>query len=131
MAVGERGAVPIYGVAIWRNIDPRVARFRVFLSGFSNGFRKVQGPDGLEVVLRRTLVIDFWRPGDEFNVREPQFQIQGDPTWLYLPDDVEKTPTAANPTNGNTALPAPNNSGTGDNNATGNSSTGNSSTGNN
>ena len=90
---GDRGAQPIYGVAMWRGIDPRATNFRVLASGFSNGFRRSAGPSGEPLVLRRDLQVDFWRPGDEFALTEREFRFKGEPAWVYVPD--ETTPAVA------------------------------------
>ena len=94
--VGE-GAV--YGVATWTGVDPTTDHFTVLLNGFSNGYRIVDGPDGRPVVERRTGVIKFRRPGDEFDERETEFRLGVDPRgdepaaagvphWEYLPDEA-------------------------------------------
>ncbi|QDT37292.1 hypothetical protein [Stratiformator vulcanicus] len=77
----------IYGVAMWRNIDPETDFFRVALEGFSNGYQEMKGPGGQPMILRRVLVQDFWRPGDQFEEEEKEFQFKGGPRWLYLPDE--------------------------------------------
>lgn len=77
----------IQGIATWTNLDPTADRYTVFLTGFSNGFRKVPGPDGAEVVQWKTIQMKYWRPGDEFNQREPEIRLQTDaanqPLWIY------------------------------------------------
>lgn len=77
----------IQGIATWTNLDPMADRYTVFLTGFSNGFRKVPGPDGAEVVQWKTVQMKYWRPGDEFNQREPEIRLQTDaanqPMWIY------------------------------------------------
>jgi hypothetical protein len=77
----------IHGVVTWRGIDPRTDEFTVFLSGFSNGYQIVKGPDGQPLVLRKTLVQDFWRPGDEFDQSEREIRVRGPARWEYIPDD--------------------------------------------
>ncbi len=41
---GEEPKDPIFGVAIWRNVSPDVDYCRLFMSGFSNGYKYVRGP---------------------------------------------------------------------------------------
>lgn len=77
----------IHGVATWRGIDPRTDEFTVYLAGFSNGYRIVSAPDGQPLVLRKTLVQDFWRPGDEFEQTEREIRVRGAARWEYRPDD--------------------------------------------
>ncbi len=77
----------LQGIATWTNIDPKADRYTVYLTGFSNGFRKVPGPDGEEVVQWKTIQMKYWRPGDELNQREPEIRIETDaanqPMWIF------------------------------------------------
>lgn len=77
----------IQGVATWTGIDPEADRYTVYLTGFSNGFRKVPGPDGAEVVQWKTIRMKYWRPGDKLNQREPEIRLEIDeanmPQWIY------------------------------------------------
>lgn len=82
---------PMYGVAIFRNVNPEIDHFRLFAGGFSNGFRQIQGPDGEPLILQREIVVEFWRPGDEFSVTEPEIRIQGQPRWIYRAEDAKPT----------------------------------------
>ena len=72
-----------YGVVLWRDIDPETDRFSLFMTGFSNGYRLVKGPDGETLVERKTVVQKFWRPGDEFDQNEREIRFDGDPQWIY------------------------------------------------
>ncbi|HCS53249.1 hypothetical protein [Rubinisphaera sp.] len=76
----------LFGVAIFPGIDPAVDRFTVYMSGFSNGYRTVDGPDGEPILERKTIKQEFWRPGDQFDPESPEFRFQGDPQWIYRPD---------------------------------------------
>ena len=71
----------IYGVATWRGVDPETDFFKIFMTGFSNGYIKV-GNDRID---RRTIVQEYRRPGD--NVDEVQREIRaiGHPEWIYRP----------------------------------------------
>lgn len=79
----------IYGVCLWTGIDPGTDYFTVLFSGLTNGYKNVEGPDGKTVTLRKTLVQQYWRPGDEFGQQEQEFRPKGKPYWVYLPDDPE------------------------------------------
>ena len=72
-----------YGVVLWRDIDPQTDRFSLFMTGFSNGYRLVKGPDGETLVERKTVLQKFWRPGDEFDQDEREIKFDGDPQWIY------------------------------------------------
>lgn len=74
------------GVAMWRGVDPNTDRFKIFVTGLSNGYRKEVGQDGVAVTLRKTLVLDFWRPSDALdqNEREVRPNPKNDqPQWIY------------------------------------------------
>lgn len=36
---------------------------------------------------RKTLIQKYWRPGDEFRQNEREVRAQGEPRWIYRPDD--------------------------------------------
>jgi hypothetical protein len=73
----------IYGVATFTDIDPEADRYTVFMTGFSNGVRKVPGTEGTSSVQNKTIVTKYWRPGDQFNQREPEIRLDGDPQWIW------------------------------------------------
>lgn len=73
----------IHGVATWVNVDPEADRYTVYLGGFSNGFKKVAGPDGTEVLQTKTIRMKYWRPGDRFDQKESEIRLDGDPQWIY------------------------------------------------
>lgn len=73
------------GVATWTGIDPDVVFFTVYMTGFSNGYKikEENGPNGQPVVLRRTLMQRFWRPGDRFEQNEEEIRLKDEPRWVY------------------------------------------------
>ncbi|MBW3542758.1 MAG: hypothetical protein KY476_21055 [Planctomycetes bacterium] len=109
----------IYGVATWKDVDPETDYFTVYMSGFSNGIRVMNGPDGKPLVLRKTIMQDFWRPGDRFDQTEDEVRFQGEPRWDYRPDAPgatvlvpnEATPPAAAPAGQENAAPPAQNDG--------------------
>ncbi len=81
----------IWGVAMFRGIDPATDAFTLYLTGFSNAYKVMPAsPDdaGEPLVMRKTLIQKFARPGDEFDLSEAEFRLVGDPVWDYRPDDV-------------------------------------------
>uniref|UniRef100_A0A7C2K0P9 Uncharacterized protein n=1 Tax=Schlesneria paludicola TaxID=360056 RepID=A0A7C2K0P9_9PLAN len=80
---GSDGEQVIQGVAMFTGVDPRADRYTVFLSGFSNGVRKLAAPDGSTAIQNKTIMMKYWRPGDEFELREPEIRLDGDPQWMY------------------------------------------------
>jgi hypothetical protein len=87
IAVGET----VWGVATWQDVDPNNVWFSVYVEGLTNAYKIVDDPakyaayreaakkpvaerTGPMPVFReirtKVLKINFWRPGDEFNVLE-------------------------------------------------------------
>jgi hypothetical protein len=83
---------PIYGVATWRNVEPKTDDFTVFMGGFSNGYRIGKDPDGAPLALRRTIMIEYWRPGDRFDQNEREIRVRTPPEWMYRPDEPDSEP---------------------------------------
>ena len=54
----------IWGVAIWRNVDPRIDYISVNVTGLTNAFRIDTDQAGVRSFKQRTLQLNFWRPGD-------------------------------------------------------------------
>jgi len=44
--------------------------------------------DDTVTVWRKTLLMKFWRPGDRFDQSEREIRLQGDPRWIYRPEDA-------------------------------------------
>lgn len=64
----------LYGVAIWRNVDPDTDYFTVFMSGFSNAYR-IDRPDADLIVERKVVEQRFGRPGDRYRQQESEFRF--------------------------------------------------------
>lgn len=90
-----------YGVAVWRNVNPKADFFKVTMSGFSNAYR-ISGPPDDRVVEEKVVVQKFARPGDEFYQEEDEYRfvdeadLDGDkkidvryPRWEYRPRSVK------------------------------------------
>jgi len=95
-APGAKQQNVIYGVVMWKQVDSRTDYFTIFMSGFSNGYQTGKGPAGKPLLLRRTIVQQYWRPGDRFDQNEDEFRPRGAPRWIYRPDGVN-TPSAKPP----------------------------------
>ena len=63
----------VWGVAIWRNVDPRVDFVNVNITGLTNAYRIENTEPGERKIRRRTLQLNFWRPGDR--VRQAQDKV--------------------------------------------------------
>ena len=92
IAVGQT----LWGVATWEDVDPRVDRFSVYVKGLTNAYRwrdmKGTYKKGDPILTgrrlsRKTLMLNFWRPGDEYfeNEKEIRYGIPGevDYEWVY------------------------------------------------
>jgi hypothetical protein len=86
----------VWGVATWEDIDPRTNRFSIYTSGLTNAYQWSDEPGKFKPgaplgtgrrLLRKTLKLNFWRPGDESDPkeREIRFGIPGelDYDWVY------------------------------------------------
>lgn len=82
---GVKDPASAFGCAMWRNIDPLTDKFTLFFNGFSNGYQIGKTPEGADIVLRKTLVVDFDRPSDELEQSEDEIRPSSDPRWEYLP----------------------------------------------
>lgn len=71
------------GVATWTGIDSGTDFFAIYFTGFSNGYKVQTGPNGEEIVLRRTLVQKFWRPSDRFDQNESEIRLKDEAKWVY------------------------------------------------
>ncbi len=65
----------VWGVAMWTDIDPRIHRFSVYVSGLSNIYRwrePIEGADRIKD--RKTLKINWWRVGDRYSLNDKEIQ---------------------------------------------------------
>lgn len=92
----------VYGVAVWRNVDPTADFFSVIMSGFSNAYRISTDENGNRIVEEKVIVQRFARPGDEFQQDEQEFRFINDldtdgdgkidvryPNWQYRVRDAK------------------------------------------
>ncbi len=78
----------VYGVAIWRHVDPETDFFHIEITGISNAYRLTAAEDGSTVVSDKAVIQKFRRPGDRFVQHDGEFRLDGDPVWTYLPRPV-------------------------------------------
>ena len=72
----------VYGIATWYDVDAKTDHFSIFVNGLSNGYKIEKTDSGEERVIRKTLELKFWRPGDEFFENEKEIQFI-ESNWLY------------------------------------------------
>jgi hypothetical protein len=73
----------LQGVAMWTGINPEADRYTVYMTGFSNGIRSINGPDGEPVVQTKTIMQKYIRRGDQFDQMELEILPESDPVWIY------------------------------------------------
>jgi len=90
----------LWGVATWEDIDPRIVRFSVYVSGLTNAYKWIDEKVGDRYahrpgdpvgrgrkLYRKLLKLNFWRPGDQYNVNEDEIRygVPGgvDYQWVY------------------------------------------------
>ncbi|MGL4462719.1 MAG: hypothetical protein ACRC1K_11250, partial [Planctomycetia bacterium] len=73
-----------YGVVFWQDVDMSAKSFSVYVEGLSNGYTRQANPTTKkEEVRRKTLVLDFLKPGDVFNPDEKEIQSTNNARWTY------------------------------------------------
>jgi hypothetical protein len=74
----------VWGVATWTDVDPRIDFFSIYVSGLTNAYRWEDEPGGYRPgnppgrgrsFERKTLQLNFWRPGDEHLTSEREFRV--------------------------------------------------------
>jgi len=71
----------VWGVAMWTDIDPRVHRFSIYVSGLTNAYRwRDTIEDAARIRDRKTLKINWWRLGDRYTLSDKEIQY-GFPGW--------------------------------------------------
>lgn len=71
----EALAKAIYGVAVWRNVDPAADFLAVSMAGFSNAYRIETDAEGKRVISEKVIVQKFARPGDQYLQEEGEFRF--------------------------------------------------------
>ena len=92
IAVGET----VWGVATWESVDPKIIRYSIFVNGLTNAYRFTDDPGAYKAgdpigkgrhLFLKTLKLNFWRPGDEFNEHEEEVRYgapgEVDYEWIY------------------------------------------------
>lgn len=86
----------VWGVATWEYVDPKMDFFSIYVKGLSNAYR-FSDPDGAykagnppatgRVFAQKTLKLNFWRPGDEYDPHESEiyYGVPGavDHQWIF------------------------------------------------
>jgi hypothetical protein len=91
---GDRADLGVWGVATWTDIDPRMDFFSVYVGGLTNAYQweDVAGaykagdaPGRGRRFARKTLQLNFWRPGDDVlqDEREIRYGVPVGKAHLY------------------------------------------------
>ncbi|MDR2346092.1 MAG: hypothetical protein LBE18_08500 [Planctomycetaceae bacterium] len=83
-----------WGVALWVDIDPRINKFSIYVSGLTNAYRwedidpKNSTPGKGRKMERKVLKTNWWRKGDRYSIDNEQFQKGQtggvDYEWIFL-----------------------------------------------
>ena len=83
----------VWGIAIWKGVDPRTDFFSVYVGGLTNAYRWQDPPGAYKKgdppgkgrrFSFKKLKLNFWRPGDDLDVQESEFRF-GLPTNAQIP----------------------------------------------
>lgn len=94
----------VWGIVTWEDVDPRVDHFSIYVKGLTNAYKWEDLPQSYQKgdptsgrkIGVKTLKLNFWRPGDEYNETEnfvrtgiPPLLERGLPAqpeyeWVYL-----------------------------------------------
>ena len=64
----------VWGVAMWEDVDPQIDFFSVYVGGLTNAYQWTDPPGAFKLgdrpgkgrkFTRKTLQLNFWRPGDD------------------------------------------------------------------
>jgi hypothetical protein len=72
-------------VAIWDDVNPKTNYFSIFVAGLSNGWALTDPipPATKPIVRRKTLQLNFKRPGDEFFPKSSEIRFVAPARWIY------------------------------------------------
>ena len=57
--------VGVWGVAVWEDVHPYIDYVSVYANGLTNAYRLKRSEDDSITLKRKTLQLNFWRPGDD------------------------------------------------------------------
>jgi len=74
----------VWGVVTWAHIDPRIDYFVVHIQGLTNAYQFQDQPGAFKAgdapgtgrkLLKKTLQLNFWRPGDTVDLKEEEIHF--------------------------------------------------------
>lgn len=81
----------VWGVVTWEDIDPRTNRFSIYVQGLTNAYLWEDPPGAFKAgdkpgvgreLYTKTLILNFWRPGDTEHEHEEEIRYEGY-SWEY------------------------------------------------
>ena len=94
----------LWGIAAWEDIDPKTFRFSIYVVGLTNAYKwkETEKPGALKPddpigkgrkLYRKTLKLNFWRPGDRYLEHEGEIRYGVPEEFLpKTPDGRPKIP---------------------------------------
>ena len=87
----------VWGVVTWVDVDPRIDYYILYVQGLTNAYQ-YEDPDGAykkgdlpgsgRKIVRKTLQLNFWRPGDTVDPSEEEIRygcrIDADAAWAEI-----------------------------------------------
>ncbi|MGL6196857.1 MAG: hypothetical protein ACRC2T_18750 [Thermoguttaceae bacterium] len=79
----------VWGVATWADVNPKINFFSIIVRGLTNAYKVENNDNGKgRVIIPKSLMLNFRRLGDEFEVNDKQFRYGGVPgeldySWGY------------------------------------------------
>ncbi len=80
-----RDSRPVWGVAMWEDVDPRIDFLSIYVDGLTNAYRAEDDPQVKHQrgdppgkgrrIKRKTLQLNFWRPGDTVDESEEEIRF--------------------------------------------------------
>lgn len=71
----DPAAPGVWGVATWENIDPKIDFLSIYVSGLTNAFQRIENETGEVQLKRKTLQLNFFRPGDTVGQTEDRIRF--------------------------------------------------------
>ncbi len=81
-----------WGLVTWEDVDPRIDYFSVYVQGLTNAYKFTDAPGGFKAgdspgtgrtFVKKTLQLNFWRPGDTVEQKEEEInygcRLESDP----------------------------------------------------
>ncbi|QDS94906.1 hypothetical protein FF011L_36890 [Roseimaritima multifibrata] len=65
----------VWGLATWEDVDPEIDFFSVYVSGLTNAFKREESKDNKVTLLKKTLQLNFYRPGDTMRQTDDEIRF--------------------------------------------------------